>query len=70
MFKEICTADPPNQGKLLRSLYHDSYKQSIYLGGVEHFAWLSHSLLTVVLCDPVEGGQSLIKDQAGSKEMR
>ena len=25
----------------------------IYLGGVEHFAWLSHNLLTVVLCDPV-----------------
>ena len=26
----------------------------IYLGGVEHFAWLSHNLLTVVLCDPVD----------------
>ena len=25
----------------------------IYLGGVEHFARLSHNLLTVVLCDPV-----------------
>ena len=25
----------------------------INIGGVEHFAWLSHNLLTVVLCDPV-----------------
>ena len=26
----------------------------IYLGGVEHFAWLSHNLPTMVLCDPVQ----------------
>ena len=52
MLNKICTADPPDQGKLLRSLTVIATNK-IYLEGVEHFDWLSHNLLTMVLCNPV-----------------